>query len=122
MMPTMTMFDVLHREIVQAQERAVEVVQIRVSADAIPGSATTTMIAPERLRLLAAQQREFLHSEGGLTADPEKQERWREIVMHPEDWRDVLTDPAVRQFGGGVPTAIFGIPVVHTPPSVGEKQ
>lgn len=44
---------------------------------------------------------------GSVIADPEKQERWRELVVHPEDWLLVLRD-AVNELSWG---KLYGVKV-----------
>jgi len=86
-----------------------EIVYIRVTRDAIPGSVTSTLIAPERLRLLAASL--IRGKDDVLVADPDAQERWREIVIHPLDWADLHRDLEAARTGAITPTSIMGIPI-----------
>ena len=100
-------------EIRQAREQAREVHWIRVTADAIPGSIVTTPITPERARQIG------LHAEpsvGGHTVDTDPRliaHPPLEIVVHPEDWAELLKDPEAARWGIqiGEPDRVLGIPV-----------
>lgn len=119
MIAAMGMYATLQAEIHHVRLRALDVVQIRVSTDAIPGSVTTTMLTPERLRALRPY---VIHLQGRETpdalADPTAAERLREIVMHPDDWFALLEEPDTRfalrlGMAEGEPDRIFGIPVAR---------
>lgn len=111
----MTVLSVLHREIQEARAAARPLRHIRVSVDAIAGAPTTTPIAPERLRTLAlrAIPGERGSESAGVVADPEAQERWLEIVIHPEDWRDVLVTAREELDTLGPVRRVFGIEVIE---------
>lgn len=78
--------EVIVRELRQAVEAQREVVHIRVSQDAISGCVLAVPLAPERLRTLAG-----VNTAGkGLLPDPKAQERLVEIVVHPDEWIDMM--------------------------------
>jgi hypothetical protein len=111
------MFATLWRELNDAEARRLQIVQIRVSPAAIPGAPTTTMITPERIR---AMRTYVIQLPGRDTPDafpdPDAQERWREIVIHPVDWQALLMEHALHGHyqpgtAGVEPDRVFGIPV-----------
>jgi hypothetical protein len=88
-----SVFDTVRSELRDAQALDRPVVWIRVSPDALRGSVVTTPVTPERLRTMALREvQDGQGSSVGVIADPDIAERAMEIVMHPEDWRDLLTD------------------------------
>lgn len=84
---SVSILDVLRREVKEARVQLLTIKRIRICADAIAGTPAVVPIAPERLRLIALRE-----TGAGVIADPVAQERWREIVIHPEDWQDVLME------------------------------
>lgn len=101
----------LEREAVEACIACRDIIQIRVTADALPGSPVALSLTPERVR-----QHALVGYTQGVIADLRWQDRTLEIIMHPDDWRDVLVDAeltrayAVRQSPKG-DTRLMGIPV-----------
>ena len=113
-------FAVLHKELHDARAAMRPVLHIRITTDAIPGTVTSTPLTPERLRVLKPY---VIHIEGRETpdvlADPTLVDRALEIVMHPQDWHDLLRDiESVQhvQIGmrEGEPDRVWGIPVTRT--------
>lgn len=108
----MDMLAAICREVQDADARMLKVVHVRVTPDAIPGSPVLVPFAPERLRLLAAHLVELPRGNAALVADPEAQQRWRELLLHTADWMAVLQDP---HLPGDVvldePVTVMGIPV-----------
>lgn len=98
----------------RAQDRPI--VQIRVTADAIHGAPTSTRMTPERARARAAKAVEI--KDGPVAIASAESERWLELVIHPEDWRDLLiqerepTSPLFFDTTTGV-RKVFGIDVVE---------
>jgi hypothetical protein len=100
------MYETLTREIRSAEEADRPVAQIRVTPDAIQGSVTTAPMTPERARVLG----QLLAMPAlppwpavirGLGAAPTDEmvvfgspsnERLLEILIHPDDWRQLLTE------------------------------
>ncbi len=103
-----SMFEAFHRELHDAGMQDYEVVRIRVTHDAIGGAPVAMPLTPERARSVT------LPARGGRMVPLELV---REIVVHPDDWRDLLVDPAIRdQLPAGLngpPTRIYGLPVVN---------
>lgn len=91
----------VHRELSAAHLRDLEVVQIRVTRDALAGSPVAVALTPER-----ARERCTTAGEPDYEA-----ERWREILVHPDDWAATVRDALVN----GVVTRMLGIEVVHDP-------
>lgn len=89
--------EILEAEITHATLRDLRIVQIRVTDDAIAGAPVATMLTPERLRLLAPTIRAELGADHAtVAADTYALDRWRELVVHPDDWRAVLHVAAER--------------------------
>lgn len=110
MIASMGIFETIHREIRDVRATGYQqVVHIRITADAIPGSVVTTPLTPERLRLLAQRGVWSPAEETVVIADPEAQERWVEIVMHPVDWYALLAD-------------VEAIPYIDTVSSPGKRR
>lgn len=98
------------KEIVDAESRLLEVRRIRVTPDAFAGSPVLAMIPPERLRKEALRA----FPGGVVDADLEPMERWREIIVHPQDWAEVLremTPVSGLETKGGRVIRLFGIEV-----------
>lgn len=66
------------------------VTQVRVSTDAIEGTIAAVPVTPERARNLG----KLRATPAGVISDPPN-ERLLEILIHPEDWKQLLmrTDP-----------------------------
>lgn len=82
----MNVLEVIARELRAARESALELVRVRVTSDAIPGSPVAVPFTPERARALRTYVVELEHIGALAGADPEL-ERARELVIHPDDWR-----------------------------------
>lgn len=107
----MTMYELLFRELREAEEAYRSIVQIRVSTDGIPGAPATTPLTPERARqfgLMAVPANDGV----AVVADPHAQ-HLLEVVVHPKDWADLLKEPGTLhalELLGPV-RRVFGIPV-----------
>lgn len=84
----MSVFRAITREVYDAQAQLREIVHIRVSRNALAGSVVALPITPERARTI--RLRAF--PGGAVDVDYGSTERLLEIVIHPEDWRDLLTE------------------------------
>lgn len=81
-------------EINEAAEKGLSVERIRVTASALPGSVTAFPI--QSLRFLSGQRRETR----------------QEILVHPDDWADLLSDmEGVTGTGVAGLRRAFGLPV-----------
>jgi len=114
----MSMFKPFWDEVRQAREQDREVHWIRVTKDAIPGSITTTPITPERARQIGLYEYEDGQSgrSAGVDTDPKLIARLPlEIVVHPEDWAELLKDPEAAKWGIqiGEPDRVLGIRVTR---------
>lgn len=113
MIAAMSVFDVIHAEIRQSQERLETIVHIRVTTDALASSPVKTMLSPERARQFGLRG-----YAGGADADLAGTDQMRELLIHPEDWAQVrLALPqdvgfAYEQTRDGK-ELLWGIPVVH---------
>lgn len=115
-MLTMSLLKPFWDEIRQAREQDREVRWIRVTADAIPGSIVTTPITPERARQIALRAEPDFGSDYTVDTDPKLILRPSlEIVVHPEDWAELLKDPEAAHWGIqiGEPDRVLGIPVTR---------
>jgi hypothetical protein len=117
-MLTMSLLKPFHDEIRQAREQDREVHWIRVTKDAIPGSITTTPITPERARQIALRAEPGTGFGRDCTVDTDPKLVGRpplEIVVHPEDWAELLKDPEAARWGIqiGEPDRVLGIPVTR---------
>lgn len=99
------MVEAFFREINDAGLQLHEIARIRITHDAISGAPVAAPLTPERARTVTLPQR------GG---QPVPLELVREIVVHPDDWRDLLVDErmAERQLQSE-PDSIYGLPVVN---------
>lgn len=105
------LFESIDRELRDAEEQLREVVQIRVTPLALPGSVLLMPMSPERARVLG---RLHMVRDRGVISDP-KNERMMEVLMHPEDWAELLTEVDHHHLHAhdlGEPRSIYGIPVV----------
>ena len=75
----------LMREIASAQEQDRPLLHIRVTPDALRGTPASLPVTPERLRVLYPESVKLGLIENGLVPH-----HGMELVVHPEDWRDVL--------------------------------
>lgn len=112
--PPMSVLDTIRRELDDAEATGWQkIVQVRVTTDALPASPVTVPITPERARTMSAMRM----MPDGIVADPASYEGMLEVLLHPEDWQDVLADAerfAVQMATRpGEPNRIFGIPVVR---------
>lgn len=115
---TMSIFRTIWDEQRAARAAMREIVHIRVTPDAIPGSVTTTPLTPERARALKPL---IYHHPSRDTpdavADPDM-ERALELLVHPKDWAELRMDVHAKhalQVGassGGV-DRVMGIPVTN---------
>jgi hypothetical protein len=115
-MLTMSLLKPFYDEIRQAREQDREVHWIRVTKDAIPGSIVTTPITPERARQIRLRAEPEFGSGYTVDTDPSLVGRPPlEIVVHPEDWAELLKDPEVARWGIqiGEPDRVLGIPVTR---------
>lgn len=98
-------------ELLYAREQLLDVRRIRVTVDAIPGSPAVVPFTPERLRALYLRA----HPDG-VVADLVATDRWRELVMHPRDWHDLVLD-SNDHFNelelNPNPERVFGVPVLR---------
>lgn len=104
----MSVLDALGREFDAAQRDDLEVRRVRVSRDAIPGSAVVVPLTPERLRVLVPL-RETL---AGVVTDLEAFERWREIIIHPQDLERLLCECSDMAGLAVHPSHVLGLPLV----------
>lgn len=117
-MLTMSLLKPFYEDLRQAREQDRDVRWIRVTKDAIPGSITTTPITPERARQIGLYEYEDGQSgrSAGVDTDPKLIARPPlEIVVHPEDWAELLKDPEAAKWGIqiGEPDRVLGVPVRH---------
>jgi hypothetical protein len=76
------------------------VVHLRVTSDAIPGSIVAIPLTDERERLLGVPP-------GG---------HYREMLIHPDDWRRIRAHPAVRELAPEQRISrLYGIRVTEEP-------
>lgn len=111
-----SMFAVVHRQIVEADETGYKrIVHVRVTTDAICGSMAAVPVTPERARAIGKLV--ALPDVGALAytvaADPQWYERALELLIHPEDWiallREIPMGATPLQLGD--PKTVYGIPV-----------
>jgi hypothetical protein len=110
------MYATILREINSAATEDRPVAQIRVTADAIRGSITTAPLTPERARVLGRLLAvPFGEGDSAVVSDPDN-ERLLEILIHPEDWRDLLTEEAPLSMLNltGPIKRVAGVPVQET--------
>lgn len=89
----------IRRELVDAAVTGYQrITQIRVTSDAIRHSPVSVPLTPERARVLGLGE-----------ADGLGDERLLELLVHPDDWRDLLCES--RDIGPGYPTVVQGVPV-----------
>jgi hypothetical protein len=111
---------VIYQEIADAEVTGYKrIVHIRVTTDALPGSPTSVPVTPERARTLGRliALRDPRGGEATVAADPSDYERMLELLIHPQDWADVLR--GADMFAGelapgmrpGEPDSVYGIPV-----------
>lgn len=85
------------------------IVHIRVTTDALPGSVTSLPVTPERARVIG---RLLAVQDLGVVADPNSTETLLELLIHPADWAELLTDDdKYRAVQIGPDTRVIGIPV-----------
>lgn len=118
----MSLYATVAAEIHSAEEQDRPIAQIRVTTDAIQGSITAAPVTPERARTLGQLMAIRGDSDSPLTgtvvSDPSN-EQLLEILIHPEDWRDLLTETGgMARFalktsspGSLVVRSVLGIPV-----------
>lgn len=96
-------------ELLYAREQLLDVRRIRVTVDAIPGSPAVVPFTPERLRTMYLRA----HPDG-VVAELAATDRWRELVIHPEDWHDLVLDSYTDYEGFEMnPERVFGVRVVR---------
>ena len=110
----MSVFRALYDERRYAREQLKDIVHIRVTADAFKGTVTAVPITPERARVLGKLL--AVPGDGPLAGTvvphPGDYERMLEILVHPEDWRDLLVDAeAYTAVDLGEIDRVMGIPV-----------
>lgn len=108
-----SMYGVLRREINYAREQDRPIVQVRVTADALRGSISTVPVSPERARVLGTLTMVPVGDEGdSAVVGAAENERLLEVIVHPEDWRDLLVEAgplgALGADDGGSVRTIFG--------------
>lgn len=120
------MYEAITREIHSAEEQGRPIAQVRVTTAAIPGSVTTAPMTPERARvlgrLLAMPSFPPLRGVRGLGSETDEivvfgdPTNLLEILVHPEDWRQLLTevDKLWMLDRSGHVTRIAGVPVSET--------
>src|ERR1700759_1212361 len=104
------MFVAILREVHRAREQMRPVTQVRVTTDALEGTIAAAPVTPERARVLG----KLRATPVGVISDPPN-ERLLEILIHPEDWKQLLmrTDShGAIGFSDGVETAL-GLPVSY---------
>lgn len=99
----MTIEEAIHHALNQADEQLLEVVQVRVTPYAIKGALALVMLTPERARAWA-----LIATPRGVEPDLGKTDRWREIVIHPDDWFEFLREVKAHH----LPGRVFGKRVV----------
>lgn len=89
-----------------------EIVSIRVTPLAIQGSLLAVLVSPERARVLGKLR--MLEGQG-VVADPAWCEEHEELLIHPRDWMDLLSDQTVFRYisMGTEAWNVFGIPVLR---------
>lgn len=103
--------EAIHREIHDARATGYQhIVHIRVTTDALQGSPVTVPITPERARAIG---RLMMVQGHGVVADPMDYETRLELLVHPQDYSDLLKDVDLMRYGVqiGEPMRIMGIPV-----------
>lgn len=120
------MYEAITREIHSAEEQDRPIAQVRVTPDAIPGSVTTGPMTPERARilgrLLAMPSLPPLRGVRGLGSETDEivvfgdPTNLLEILVHPEDWRQLLTevDNLYMLNVSGPVKRLAGVPVSET--------
>lgn len=106
----MRTLDVLWGELVYAREQVLEIRRIRITPDALIGSPTTVPFTRERLRTM------YLRAYPGGVVDAElgQTDRWRELLIHPVDWWDMLVEPEISALDmTGDIVRVWGVPVVR---------
>jgi hypothetical protein len=119
MISAMSVSAAIAREINDARATGYrEIVHIRVTVDAIPGSVTTTPLTPERARVLGKLIAVDLGKYGtAVEADPYYAERLLEILIHPQDYvglmkeADDLSRFAVSVNPSTGVSQVYGVPV-----------
>src|SRR4051794_13786919 len=91
----------IRREMVAAEYLDKAVVQIRVTAHAVPGS-----IACLPMMRVEPRPRELLE----VLNHPDD---WREVLIHPDDWRELLRTMKWRDCTGDDVLYVMGLPVVR---------
>lgn len=87
----MNAFDAIRQQVYDARLQDREVLHLRVTRQALPGSIVALPLTPERARALrtlwAVRQGDM-----SVTALPDLEvlERYVEVVMHPDDYLDLL--------------------------------
>jgi hypothetical protein len=102
--------DAIRHEARDVEARALELVHVRVTAHAIPGTIAALPLTPERARALEPLVVDLQGLGPVAIADPES-ERRVEIVVHPRDWIEALMSAGQRE---AMVTAVWGIPVVRS--------
>jgi hypothetical protein len=83
-----SVFRAIAHEVYEARAALRPITHIRVTRDALAGTVAALPITPERARTI--RLRAF--PGGTVEADFGETERLLEIVIHPEDWRTLLTE------------------------------
>lgn len=104
----MNILHAVHRELDDAIINGQQVVQIRVTSDALQGSIVALPITPERARVIGQV---MILETGGVVADLHH-ENVAELMVHSLDWMQ-LRSAAYRDLvlDVGAVTRIYGLPV-----------
>lgn len=113
----MKVIALIHRELADAEATGYKrIVHIRVTTAALPGAPVSVPVTPERARVIGCLVTLYSPRSGmTVDADPHWYESALELLIHPRDYTDLLTDAnaaSTVDLATGL-RSVFGVPIAR---------